>query len=268
MKLWRFRKSSDILNTKPWNYVISTTPRSGSNLLCELLSSSKLMGFPSEYLNSLGGLLPTAKDNHLIDPEGRISVGTYLDFVTENRVTQNDCFGLKILYDQLVTFGKFQAVKDFLMKSRFVWLVRRDIVSQAVSLYIASETGSWKSFEDERKTRDMVNFDEEKIQFFVNRIFMQNLKWEQFFLINHLEYLRVDYEDILADAQGACQRICGFCGVRTDHHFLIDEARYKKQGNDLNEQFVSRFLNSSVLNLGMKSHGTQEICVKGIPVIE
>jgi len=249
-------------------YVICTTPRSGSNLLCELLSSSRLMGQPSEFLNPLGGLLPVAKDNGLLDLQGRISLRTYLNYVTEKYATQNGCFGLKLLSDQLETFGKFQAVKDVLMKSRFIWLVRRDIVSQAVSLYIASETGSWKSFENEKKTRGMVKFDEEKIQFFVDRLLMQNRKWEQLFLINQVEYLRVDYEEVLADPQSTCQTICEFCGVTTAHRFLIDKVRYKKQGDDLNKLFASRFRKNSTLNFRVDNNKSQEIHIEEIQAIE
>ncbi len=233
-------------------YVIGTTPRSGSNMLCDLLSSSRVMGNPSEFLNPKGSLIPLVKKYNLFDSQGRVSLSSYLSYMIEQRSTENNCFGLKLLFDQLDIFIEYDTVKQFLKQCNFIWLVRQDVIAQAVSLYIATETDSWKSFEQEKKSRDQVEYNEEQISYFLDLIIHQNAKWEEFFLTNQIDYLKVTYEELLQKPRQICIKICQFCGVETEHKFLIKTVKFKKQGDSLNEKFAENFRNNSRMNLNLE----------------
>lgn len=248
-------------------YIICTTPRSGSNLLCGLLSSSNKMGNPSEYLNPWGSFIPLAKNNHLLDSQGRISMEAYLKYFIEKKSTSNGCFGLKLLFGQLERFGEFQAVKDFLQQSRYIWLVRQDTIAQAVSLYIATETDAWKSFTEEKKSREKLEYNEKKIYDYIEKIIRHNLEWKKFFLVNQIEYLQVNYEDLIVTPQTICQKICNFCGIETDHQFLIDKVQFKKQGDSLNEEFASIFRENHIFN-HKNGKSNNHINIKGIKVFD
>src|SRR4051794_31844384 len=78
----------------PDRYIICTTPRSGSNLLCDLLLGSGAMGRPREVFNIKATLVPVAKQNGLLDGEPEaVEMGAYLDLVLTKYTTQNGVFG-------------------------------------------------------------------------------------------------------------------------------------------------------------------------------
>ena len=247
-------------------YVICTTPRSGSNLLSDLLLSSGVMGQPSEFLNPNGTIPPLAEKYKLVDLRGRLDLSQYLNCVTENCASSNGVFGLKLLFDQFEIFYDYACVKKLLRKCKFVLLSRKDFVSQAVSLHIATETDAWKSFEEDKSKRKFVEYNEQKIAYFVDRIIKHNLKWIEFFTINKIDYLQVYYEDFLANPNQLCQSVCKFCGIDTDYLFTLEKSRFQKQGDDINKKLADTYRDNSSLNL-MKVVKSKEVEYQGIKIV-
>jgi LPS sulfotransferase NodH len=247
-------------------YVIATTPRSGSNLLSDLLLVSGVMGQPSEFLNPNGTIPPLAIKHNLLDARDRLYLSQYLNFVTENFCSANGVFGLKLLFDQFEIFFDYSPVKKLLQKSKFILLSRRDFISQAVSLHIATETDSWKSFEEDKSKRKLVEYDEKKISYFVNRIFQHNLKWIEFFTVNKIDYLQIYYEELLANPNQVCQNICSFFDIETDYQFNLEKTRFQKQGDELNQKLADTFRNNSTLNLTRVAKA-KEVEYHGITIV-
>lgn len=256
--------SAELTATKKF-YVICTTPRSGSNLLCDLLSSSGVMGKPQEFLNPTGSILPISKKNNLIDVESRININDYLNHIINNFSSANNCFGLKVLFDQFQPLVQLKEIKQFFQECKYIWLLRQDIIAQAVSMYIAEETEAWKSFGKEKKSRNLVEYNEEKIARWVERLKKQNFSWLDFFLVNQIEYLQVTYEDILINSNQQCHNICHFCEIEYNGDFSLANARYQKQGDFLNDRFAEMFRQSSRLNLERES-GIGQVDLKTIKI--
>ena len=255
------------------SYVICTTPRSGSNLLCGLLTSSKILGKPNEVLNVDSVLRPFCEKHNLFEDNFQISMNNYLNCAREKRHSKNNVFGVKILFDQLEPLLDSKEVRQLLQTSKLIWLVRKDVVAQAVSMYIAKATDEWDSIDEQRNKgnesksrRDKVQYDGKKINNYLDYLVKQNLQWLKLFSVNQIEYLQVYYEDLLLSPQQVCQDICKFCGVETHHEFSIDSVRFKKQGNELNERFANTFRQESSLNLSIKRED-QEIQRRGITIV-
>ncbi len=170
------------MNGQPVNsYLICTTPRSGSTLLCELLTGTGVAGRPDEYFQQLRSTrLPmTPRDylegvaadivpledhegkleqHELFDPRRFAGFEEYVDWVTDRATTPNGVFGAKIMWpyvaglvDGLADIPRHRDVvapNDLLSHAfpnlRFVWLRRRDQVRQAVSLWRAVQTWHWR----------------------------------------------------------------------------------------------------------------------------
>lgn len=251
-------------------YVICTTPRSGSNLLCNLLESSGVMGHPKEFLNLNSVILPFANRHNLINlDESRIYLDHYLNSAVDKFSSKNNVFGMKLLFDQFEPYMELNNVRQFLQNFKFVWLFRKDVLSQAVSMHIAKETDEWtymneqNNQEQEKKNRrDLVEYDEQKINKFLKKLAKDNLNWVEFFSINQVDYLPVTYEDILLDANQVCHSICDFCGVETSHKFSTSQAKFKKQGNNINEKFMTTFRQNSIMNIA-KMTESYEIEIRG-----
>lgn len=255
-------------------YVICTTPRSGSNLLCNLLESSGAMGQPKEFLNLDSVILPFAQRNNLIDSESQIYLDTYLDQVVKKFSSKNNVFGMKLLFDQFEPYMELNAIRKFIPQFKFIWLLRKDVLSQAISQHIARETNEWTSFnernnqEKEHKSRrEFVDYDENKINRFLKKLAKDNLNWIEFFSVNQLDYLPVTYEDLLKNTNQVCHNICDFCGVKTDYQFSLQQASFKKQGDEINERFGAVFRKDSAMNLAKQTEN-QEIQLRGIKLAD
>jgi LPS sulfotransferase NodH len=163
------------------SYLICTTPRSGSTLLCELLTGTGVAGRPDEYfqqLRSTGkpmrpcdfleGVAPDVvpaethdgelQEHQLYDPQRFVSFEDYVDWVKDRATTPNGVFAAKIMWpymaglvDGLSTASGDRDTEDpaeLLAETfpglRYVWLRRMDKVRQAVSLWRALQTWNWR----------------------------------------------------------------------------------------------------------------------------
>ncbi len=132
--------------------------------------------------------------------------------------------------------------------SKFILLTRKDVIAQAISMYLASETDEWTSHNEKANLeigngnkRDKIEFNEDKILNFVNKLAKENAAWHKFFAINQADYLQVYYEDILKNTNEICKTICSFCDIESEYLFSVSQARYKKQGNNINDRFSNLF---------------------------
>ena len=163
------------------SYLICTTPRSGSTLLCELLTGTGIAGRPDEYfqqLRSTGrpmrprdylegvapGIVPSEthdgelEEHQLYDPHRFLDFEEYVDWVKDRATTPNGVFGAKIMWpymaglvDGLTPGPRERATADpaellagTFPGLRYVWLRRMDKVRQAVSLWRALQTWNWR----------------------------------------------------------------------------------------------------------------------------
>jgi LPS sulfotransferase NodH len=166
---------------------------------------------------------------------------------------------MKVLFDQYKELRQFGVIKELFKKCQFIWLLRRDVVAQAVSLYIARETNEWTSLNQESNyqkeqfnRRELVQYNEEQIAKFLNKIEKDNLKWLEFFAINEIEYLQMYYENILIDPN-ICRDICKLCKVKSEYNFSLQKTSFQKQGDILNEKLSAMFRENSIMNLHKKN---------------
>jgi LPS sulfotransferase NodH len=205
-------------------YLILAPQRTGSNYLCRRLCNVRgRFGMPSEYLNTVAirmlapRLLPgTATES--------VPFAAYLQAVQRARTSADGWFGLKLQPAQLAAFAPGdRALYEFAASfQRIVVLSRRDKLGQAISGTLAQVTGTW--FNDGTPPA------------------IDPARWPQLFpaiaanLARYVEedrrlaalgkalarpWLRIEYEEILADGQAAFEKLVGFLGV--DDLAVLDE---------------------------------------------
>ena len=162
------------------SYIICTVQRSGSFLLCEALKNTGLAGFPEEYfLNGEGW-----EDGWWARQHGVTSRRDYLNLVFDQGTSSNGVFGTKVMWNyfhaMLKTLQELPEYKGLdapqLMATlfpsvRYIWIVRRDKVRQAVSWAKAGQTDvySWYKGETAVPKRE-ATFDFEFIDLLYNLI--------------------------------------------------------------------------------------------------
>jgi LPS sulfotransferase NodH len=217
------------------HYILCCAPRVGSWLLCDLLEGSDAMGVPAEYFNTRLGLLETARRFGLADDQS-VAMTPYAEMLKRRRTTPNGVFGMKLQYWMMPPLLKRQLISECFPGARFLYMDRDDLLSQAVSYDIARHTGQWTNAAPD----DTLAFDEKRIGDSIEFILRERRSWDYFFALNGIEPLRFRYEDLIADAESVCRRICDFVGVETDFRFSLDNARLKKQANERTKNWVGR----------------------------
>ena len=168
------------------SYLVCSTPRSGSTLVCQALSQSGVAGRPEEYFEALRhsgrprrpeeyftGVTDTSILDHLTErgigdepPQrsplwSRTAYDRYLEWVFDAGTTDNGVFGAKLMWGY---FGDFTsllrnvaAYRDVPLAEllptvfpnlQFVRVIRANKVRQAVSLWKAVQTAAWSEAHD------------------------------------------------------------------------------------------------------------------------
>lgn len=150
----------------PRAYIIASTPRTGSTLLCRDLWASGCAGAPKEYLNPSqirdwsmrlatsrwhrlawaalrGPALPLAL--HTLSDSERVV--ERLQTIRRLRTGPSGLFGLKIHWHHFRRHASHSnnPIVEALQPSKWIRVVRRDRVRQAVSWARALQTGRWSS---------------------------------------------------------------------------------------------------------------------------
>src|SRR3712207_1032098 len=148
-------------------YLVCTTPRSGSTLLCEALARTGIAGRPAEYFEALRGtdtprkprqyfddvapdleaLLPLTDQEPAPELARASTYAEYLDWVRATGTTGNGVFGAKLMWGhvhdlagRLRELPGLEGITDEAVlgeafpDARFVRIVRAGKIEQAVSL--------------------------------------------------------------------------------------------------------------------------------------
>lgn len=217
-------------------YVIFFTPRSASSWLTNALKASRRLGDPDELFNP--GFVPKIAASY-----NARDIRSYIDMARRKR-SPGGVFGFEITYFQMLsTFGSVESyLQHFPPSTRSIWLVREDIVEQAVSLAKAVATGIYHSAatpEDHIVRADSeFEYDPASINRWLGHILEQETATEQLLAANHIHPLRLTYETMMADKQGTINAICEHLG---EPPTTLEANSHRKIGTDKNAEFAERF---------------------------
>ncbi|MBE9043263.1 hypothetical protein IQ255_02360 [Pleurocapsales cyanobacterium LEGE 10410] len=235
--------ASDKIVKPPISYAIVTTPRSGSTYLCDLLDSTGIAGHPSEHLRQAAQELSRhCNFNYL----------KLLYNLLQYRRTANGVFGTKFISHFLFEFQqtKLNFKQIFNSIDKFILLVRKDKVAQAVSLVLAQKTQVWhirnnlKNITYKSKLGDieiddaLLNDVEQKYKF----IKQQEVRLKKILATNQIEPLLITYEDILEDTELQINRILNFLAIVKPENYIMNiNSGIKRMPSDISQQIIHQF---------------------------
>ena len=193
------------------SYLICTTPRTGSNLLCELLLNTGVAGRPDDYFWN-----PSFWQKRW----GTTEYGGYVERMLLEGKSPNGVFGVKMMWHYLDEVlprlaeiaGCSDADPSAIMSAmfpnlRYVWLTRRDKVRQGISLYRALATSAWRSTDRPVRSEAELPFNFQEIDRLVQQSTTGDLSWQAYFVRYGIEPLTVAYEDLAAAPQDTVRTI-------------------------------------------------------------
>ena len=240
----------------PHAYWICCTARSGSSLLCQILTATGVAGRPDEYF--FWENMPAQAKPWGLAARWRITdLREYLTQSLRHGTTPNGWFGVKMapaLY--LDTFvGELRKLPEysdpalptrellgrFLPDLRFVYLTRRDKLRQAISWVKASQSNLWRSDQDV-EPQGAARYEFESIDAQITQISLAESLWQQLFSDWGVRPLTLVYEDFLHDHEGMAARVLEFLGIRDAYTYAAETVTLERLGDRATETWAARYL--------------------------
>ena len=209
------------------------TNRCGSAHFGDLLESTGVFGPALESLNA-GAVLNHCEQHAL---------GTFQDYFAAivRRDTKDGVYIVKAAPEQLALLTEAGILDEIVERSAFLYIRRADTLGQAVSRVIAEQNRRWAWDSPSEMTDGELVFSAKSIAGHIKHITIQNQSFEQFFALNGLDPVRVEYERLLEDPQVELNRVArrlALPALRIEPSKL----RYRQQRNEINDSWRSMFL--------------------------
>jgi LPS sulfotransferase NodH len=218
-------------------YIIAITPRSGSSYLCDVLTHTRSLGKPGEMFSRQ--FIP----NYLKVAPAHSS-DEYLSQILKVMQT-GTASGLKASWFQFNDFRTSMQNPELLTELRYIYLTRRDLAAQAVSLYRATATDVFhtniKHSEEKLKKLKKLKFDYEKIDFWSKHIEVQERGWRDYFANHRIYPLCINYEEIEEDAATVVKRIFSYLSITPPAKPASAESVFRKLGERANLRWACKF---------------------------
>lgn len=200
------------------SYVIFTTPRSGSTLLCKLLARTAVAGNPASYFHRPS--IDAWCDDRCLTWDATLSEREVLNMVFRATIAEGSLetgmFGLRLqrrsfnFFRRKLTFlhaGFLSDVQRFRAAfgpTSFIHLTRRNKIEQAVSLVKAEQTGLWHMAPDGTELERLaapskLAYDADRIKAHFDELTIHDRDWERWFEAEDIEPLRLTYETLSRD---------------------------------------------------------------------
>lgn len=234
-------------NWKPL-YFIAMTARSGSTMLCSAMKCIEELGDPAEYFNNRGQL----KNFHA--KYGGCDFSDYLHNIFNSVGSVSHTLGIKSPYMDFKFMAECPKFTHLLPYVNFVYLTRRDIFAQSVSLWRAKKTNLWHSHTagKSKSISKPVSYNYDELAVSLMALLRERICWESLFSLYGLTPLRMAYEDICGNnLKPSVQLLAKSIGFDISEKKLeTAEALTTKLGSGKQDETIDRF-RSDVLGGGL-----------------
>ena len=283
------------------SYLLCATPRSGSTLVCQALKETGVAGRPEEYFEALRHsgrarrpeeYFVGVSDQSIVDQLGertrgedsqprsplwsRTAYDRYLEWAVTTGTTSNGVFGAKLMWGYFNDFTSLlrniPAYRDLSLAHllptvfpnlTFVRVIRANKVRQAVSLWKAVQTATWRqgdSRDDDgdgetppyqsflEQHRPQLRFHYRAISHLLDVILAEEASWDAFFEHVSIRPVLVLYENFAADQVASTRNLLERLGLSPPEDWSI-EPGMRQQSDELNDDWVRRY---SELSLGTR----------------
>jgi LPS sulfotransferase NodH len=222
-----------IVETPSKILIIASTGRCGSHMLGHALHKTEAFGYPLEYANlaNLNEWKKKLKTDNLQETIAELK---------KRRTSTNGVFGIKIHYSHIKQFGGFEKVLECFPDAYYILLSRENVLKQAVSLSIASQTGGWIS--GQKRVCNDPKYDFNHIDESLRNIILDNASWRYTLAANGCNYIEMDFDNICNNLADSLESIASFVGCKIDKTKIPKEQITKKQSNQRNTEWVAQFI--------------------------
>jgi trehalose 2-sulfotransferase len=186
------------------------------------------------------------------DLRGVSDYAEHLADVRRAGTTANGVFGAKIMWAHLVDLGRqlgtddlHALVDDVFDDPRFVWVRRGDTVRQAVSLWRAMQTQSWRAENEPAAGEPQYSY--AALDHLVGLLSAHDAAWERFLAGAGDRVLALTYEDIASDLAAALRRTLDHIGITPAPGVLEALPSMRRQADERSDAWAVAYARDSRL---------------------
>lgn len=219
-------------------YSILFTPRSGSSWLTSILTKTKAMGTPGEWFNP--SLIPDSSR-----AKGARNLDQFVEAISRHEI-HGDTFGFEITYHQICAV--FETDEQFMARfsnAEFFWLIRKDIVTQGVSLdkMVQTKVGHTANSDlsEIENSDNSYDYDADRILRSIRHIRSAEIETEKMIAKFDLKPTRLSYE---ANTSAGAQKVVDIFAAKLGLQGFVSEdipSEHRKIGTIKNDAFAERF---------------------------
>lgn len=235
-------------------YIIASTPRTGSTLLCRALWSTQLAGAPKEYLNPMqvrdwnvrqrdwlralpyrplrGPLLGLLRFRPWTDERLR----SQLEWIRTHRSGQH-WLGLKIHWHHYQQIFRGRTIEDWLGEVVWIRISRRDRLRQSISWVRALQTNQWASSQRSLRTP---RYSRRQIAHRLQLIEQHEHQWDK--ILAEQTALHLQYEDVANDLHGSVEQVLRTLNIPMPVFTLGQDEPMRRQSDEINDAWTRRYL--------------------------
>lgn len=241
------------------SYVLCTSPRSGSTLLCDLLTATGVAGRPRSYFHepSLSDWLACYDLAAEPGQSERETLARIFDAAIVKGRAGSGLFGLRLQRHSFEFFlqklavlhpepvGERARIAAAFGRTAFIHLTRQDKVEQAISYVKAQQTGLWHAAPDGTELERLSPprppaYDAARIGAAVAEFTAYDRDWERWFAAEGLDPLRLTYDALSADPVGTLRGVLAYLGLDPDAANNISPG-VAKLADNVSVEWAARF---------------------------
>lgn len=238
-------------------YVVLTLERTGSNLLCDALAGTGAVGPADEWfgrsrLHELAVATGTAAPESTPEAPALVSFDAYVQAIAR-RSAVGDVYGVKLhryQYERLVAEGHATTPLDVVPEDRrddvrWILLTRGDKDRQAISAYVAQQSGVYALPVDEpvRTVRHATPYWGDEAADVVTQldriratIDFHERAWQEWIAESGMPVLATTYEELVGEYERTVREVLAYvAGTETDH---VPPPRLRMQRDDRTDELL------------------------------
>jgi len=227
----------------PSSYFLCGTPRTGSTLLCSLLSSTGVLGRPESYFREPDEAEWAQRLGLATDGARVRDYRNFVQAVRATGTTDNGVFAARVMWGSLgrIVTGlgephgrsELATLEQAFGPLTFVHLQREDAVAQAVSWSRAEQTEFWQHGDIAGRAPEQ---DLDQMKDLVRTISEHNAAWRAWFADNGVQPHEVTYEQLTRDRRATIEGIADRLQVRVPATWPAISP-HQKQADEVNENW-------------------------------
>jgi len=232
-------------------YVVCTIPRSGSNLLTDGLRDTRRAGMPKQFF------LPKDESRYAakLGIDRAADYAAYVRAIVDTKI-RNEVFGFKLMSWYLDDFlarlreahgfgnsttGDLALLRSAFPNLRFVRIVRRHKLRQALSQARALQTGLWKVQKGKSILREP-EFDPDLIEQSLHEAERQEKIWDDFFRRIGINPFNVEYEKLCQDYERTIHAVLNFLRIKLPAGARVGPPATTRQADEISRMWEERFV--------------------------